>query len=98
MGAKLARDSGVAYADVIASKLCSHRVHRNARTHRFLPFSCFIEWLQIYPPGDLAFTGFGSMPGIGWSLGGLGISIGGSKGGPPLPVPALGTPLGVTGG
>ncbi|OAB50390.1 hypothetical protein APS14_08205 [Pseudomonas thivervalensis] len=60
--------------------------------------SCFIDRLQIYPPGDLAFTGFGSMPGIGWSLGGLGISIGGNKGGPPLPGPALGTPLGVTGG
>ncbi|MBD9466608.1 hypothetical protein IB266_26415 [Pseudomonas sp. Pdm06] len=54
--------------------------------------------MSIYPPGDLAFTGFGSRPGIGWSLGGLGISMGGSKGGPPLPVPALGTPLGVTGG
>ena len=38
------------------------------------------------------------MPGIGWSLGGLGISIGGNNGGPPLPGPGLGTPLGVTGG
>jgi spermidine synthase len=38
------------------------------------------------------------MPGIGWSLGGLGISIGGSNGGPPLPAPGLGMPLGVIGG
>jgi len=38
------------------------------------------------------------MPGIGWSLGGRGISMGGSKGGPPFPGATLGTPLGVTGG
>lgn len=38
------------------------------------------------------------MPGIGGSLGGLGISIGGSNGDPPLPEPALGAPLGVTSG
>jgi hypothetical protein len=63
----------------------------------FLPFSDLINKHWAYPPGDLAFGGFGSTPGIGWSLGGLGISIGGSNGGP-LPGLGVGTPLGVTGG